>query len=509
VTAETDQIHRLHELLESLGPVFTAFGLYMSTRVDLLSAQNCLLLASLPGGAEPSSPTAIRYLIKHELGHSPENLFRVFEETPFASGLLDQQHRAWLTDQQAVTVRLVHPELEEHLHYDVQLLELVTGVFIGNGCNRAQLESAIADFAVSLKQRTDFLLQASATAMLAKDSESFGILKVPFVYPELSTSKMLVVEALAGNSVAEILSGPQGPEAGSTVDDEERYGVAHRLCVAWLRQALLGRQFPVEPSAENVKILPSNQIAFCGGPLASLPTDAKTNLWDYLIAVATDNPDRACSSLLKEMVQGKRSISEDELQRRFRQLVPFRDSEWAYGSDNDNLADHLFLHWKLTSRHGYRPRVYLPSFYRGLFAIATVSQQLASHHDPLRDALQNIRMLVGAERLRDIFSTPRLGEQMDAYFGLMLDLPQRLDDALALGADGKMRLRVQKTEAPPPRAKKNAAAIDVALLLTLGAMVVFPERFEAVISGKRSFMIAIIGLVCFGAWLLGSARHGR
>jgi predicted unusual protein kinase regulating ubiquinone biosynthesis (AarF/ABC1/UbiB family) len=501
----------LYKTLESLGPVFIYFGLYMSTRIDLLSAQNCLALASLPRRAEPTANSAVQRLIKQELGHSPEGLFRVFEETPFATGLLHQQHQAWLPDQQAVTVSLARPEIEEHLHYDLQLLDLVTGAFLGAGCSSAQIDGAIEDFAISLQQQRDFASQAGAIATLAKDSELFGMLRVPFVYRELSTSRILVTEALPGRTAEEMLRvNPQALGAATvTLGDEERYEVAHRLCVAWLRQALLGSRFPVEPSAENIKILPDNKIAFCDGPLASLPVDAKTNLWDYLIAVATENPDRACSSLLKEMVKGKRSISEDELQRRFRQLVPFRDSEWAFGSENDNLADHLFLHWRLTCRSDYRPRAHLPAFYRGLFALATVSQQLASHRDALRDAFQNIRILAGAERLRQIFSTPQLGEQMDAYLGIMLDLPQRFDEALAVGADGKARLSLQKKASPQPRRKKNSVAVDIALLFALGALVMFPDRLEAVVSGKRSFMIGVVAFVCFGAWLLGSARHGR
>jgi len=110
VAPEEDHIRRLRSALEGLGPVFVSFGLYLSTRVDLLAARECLELASLVDRAEASPTDAIRSLITQELGCSPEDAYLAFEENPFASSLLYQQHRAWLKDGQAVTVKLLHPE---------------------------------------------------------------------------------------------------------------------------------------------------------------------------------------------------------------------------------------------------------------------------------------------------------------------------------------------------------------------------------------------------------------
>ena len=506
---EENPVRRLRAALEGLGPIFSLFVLYMSTRVDLLAARDCLELASLPDLAEESSPFAVLNLIGQELGCPPEDVFRDFQVKPFISGLLDQQHHAWLADGQAVTVKLVHPEAEELLYYDVRLLHLLTGAFISDDCSSSQIESAIDDFGLSLQQRTDFAVQAAAVARLSKDMEVFGMLGVPFVHKQLTTSRMLTIERLPGQSMEEILT--QANAKGNiteSVEAEDRYGLAHRLCVAWLRQALLGSLFPAEPSPSNITILPSNQIAFTDGVFAGLPSDAKANLWDYLVAVLTENPDQACSYLLKEMEEGRRTVSENELRQRFRQLVPFRDGEWAYSSDNNSLAEHFFLHWKLMSRGGYRPRVHLPSFYRGLFMIASVAQRLAPQRDALRDALQNVRILAGAERLRDMLSTPRLGEQMDSYFGIMMDLPQRLDEALTLGAKGDVRLKLRAATEEIGERRRNSLAVLVALFMVLASCAVLSRYLAASgLSGARVDSIRAVAFLMLGAIVLRVATR--
>lgn len=511
VSFDESPIRRLRRVLESLGPVFSSFGLYLSTCIDLLAAKDCLELASIPDRAEESSPTAIRDLIKQELGNSPENVYLFFEAKPLVSGLLDQHHRACLRDGQAVTVKLVHPEAEEFLHYDVELLPLLRGAFVGAAWSGSKIESAIDDFCLTLQQRTDFALQAGAVSTLSKDTEVFAMLRAPFVHKQLSTSRILTIERLPGKSVEEVLSSFHVGEGkvNETADGAERLELARRLCVAWLRQALLGSFFPVEPSPSNITILPNKQIAFTSGAFTSLPADAKANVWDYLIAVVNENPDLACSCLLKELVRGNEPVNEDELRRRFRQIVPFRDSEWARGGDQNTLAQYLFLHWRLTSERGYRPRHNLPSFYRGLFMIANLAKRLAPDRDALRDALQDVRLLRGAEKFREMLGTEQLGEQMDKYAAIMTEFPQRLDEALTLLAEGEPRVKLQTPKEAEHQRQRNSLAVSIALSMALGSCALLAHRLAASgVAGAGVDSVSAVVFVLLGAMLLRVVTRG-
>jgi ubiquinone biosynthesis protein len=498
------RIDKLRAALKSLGPVFCTFGLYMSTRVDLLDASDCLQLGSVTGHPQPLSSNLIGDHIKRELGVRSDEVFRDFDERPFVSGLLDQQHCAWLHDGLPVTVKIIRPEVEELISYDTQLLHLLQGAFMGEqGCTSSQIESAMQDFVLTLQQRTNFLDYADALTRLAKDMEVSGMLRVPSVHRQLTTPGILTIDKLPGQTLEHLLT-----RQTNEFSEDEHYALAHRLCVVWLRQALLGSVFPAEPAPSNITILPTSQIAFTDGALASLPAEAKANLWDYLIAALADDPDRTCSSLLKEMEAGERSVNEVELRRRFRQLVPFRDSDWAYGSDNNNLVEYLIPQWKLINRGGYGPRAHLPSFYRGLFSIACMCRHLTSKGDPLRQALQDVRVLAETEKFRDLLTASRLTEQMDTYLALMMHLPQRLDQALTAVAKREVRAGLQ-VEAGEIRGKKNSGASKVALWMMLGASVLLVQHFETDLVGSGKGRFEIVILVLLGALLLLSIDRRR
>lgn len=505
VNLEQDRISRLRAALEGLGPVFCSFGRYLSTRVDLLPAKDCRELATLPDHAEESAAHVVRNLIKLELGSSPEDVFLTFEAEPFSSGLFYQQHRACLSDGQAVTVKLIHPEAEEFLKHDLQLLPLLKGAFVGRGSTDSQVDRMIEDFRNTLLQRTNFVLQAEALATLAKDTEVFGILRVQIVHRQFSTSRMLTLERLPGNSVAELLSLLEsGREPATEIPGtEERHNLARRLWVVWLRQALLGSLLPVEPSPGNVTILPNQQIAFVDGGFATLAPETKTNLWDYLLAVVTDNPDLACSSLLKELDRGKDAISEDELRQRFRQIVPFRDSEWANEGNSNYVAEHLFLHWKLAGDRGFRTRPGLPAFYQGLFTMDRMVRRLAPNSDAFQEALQDVRLLTGIERFRELMTMRELGEQMDRYFAIMMDLPQRLDETLTQMAEGHAELRQRLDQAGSPPAVQRWNGM-IALLLALTAFVVLSFGLGGDTAGQwqnalRWSAFGLLGALCLRA----------
>ncbi|MCA1593855.1 MAG: hypothetical protein LC754_14640, partial [Acidobacteria bacterium] len=120
---------RLRFALESLGTVFSLFGRYLSTRVDLLPAQTCLELATIPDRAAPSSFDNVRDIFVNELGCRPGEAYRDFEEEACDARLLYQTHRAWLHDGSPVSVKIIRPEAEWDALRDLHLLYLLEAAF--------------------------------------------------------------------------------------------------------------------------------------------------------------------------------------------------------------------------------------------------------------------------------------------------------------------------------------------------------------------------------------------
>lgn len=507
---EQARIRRLRLALEDLGPIFTSFGLYMSARADLWPVQDCLELATLADRKDPTPQNDVRRLLRREIDCLPEDTFSVFEAKPFESRLLFQSHHGRLGSTEVI-VKIIHPKTESRLLYDVDLLPLLRDSFAACGLSKSAFKGAVADFCHTIPQQVDFLHQARALETLAQDAEDYDALRAPQIYRSLCTSQVLVMEKLNGLSLDEVVS--PSLEIGSDVNCAslesvgfERNELARLLCEVWLRQALLGRTFSVEPRPENILILPGKQIAFAGGAFAALPAQPQANLWDYLLAAANENSDEACSCLLKEMRKGDASERYD-VRQRFRQAMPFRDGGWDASGGRQTLAELLFVHWRFASECGYVPLMHLPAFYRGLFMIADTARRVAPQIDPLAEGTRDLRLLAGVADFREMLNPSDL---MDRYSALLVDLPQQLNDALSLAARGELHPKMESRDAIDQRRLKNSSAVSTSLLLLLAALSLLSRHLatSAAVS-QWSGRIGVTIFLLLGAQVLRNAVRNK
>src|SRR5262249_21148494 len=149
-----------------------------------------------------------------ETGCSLASIYPVFEDAPCESRLLFQSHRAQLSDGKTVTVKVVHPELQEYLECDLELLSVLKPAFAGTAWRATALEDAIADFRRTLQWHIDLLAGVKVFEMLARDAQEFEMLKVPTVYKELCSSQMLTMEQLPGTPLGEMITVYEKTEIG-------------------------------------------------------------------------------------------------------------------------------------------------------------------------------------------------------------------------------------------------------------------------------------------------------
>src|SRR6185295_8039904 len=303
-------------------------------------------------------------------------------------------------------------------------------------------DEAIADFQRSLRAVTDFAAIAEALGLLAADAESFGMLVPPRVRAELTTARLLTVEDPGGFDLAAAAAA-----AASGEDGGRRRELARRLCIAWLRQALEGRVFPLWLPEADPRCFADGRLAFLAGAFARPPQPDRTNVRGLLIALASREPDDACSYLLREMVPEAPAGAEERLRLEMRQVVPFRDGAWS--PSGESLAEHAFVCARLARGCGFRPRFHLVAFYRGLAAVSLAARRLAPEEDALFEALKEVRVLASFSQMREAMS-PGWNEQWGRYAVLMSELPRRMDELLTLAAEGGRA----RTDAPEARQRR-------------------------------------------------------
>ena len=500
-------IVRLRSLLAESGPVFRAFGRYLSRRADVLSVTDCLALENLDDQGTPLPSAAVDARILEELGQPGSEAFRWFEEQPFESRWFDQSHRARLAGGERVVVRLLQRDLES-VAEDLDALASLERAFTGSGlCDEEHFGELVADFRRVVADSMDFSAQADALQILGRDARRSDLLVVPQIYRDLSTTRMLTRQWLPGATVAELAAQP----SLQAVDAED---VARRLCLAWLQVALVGHRFPVE--AEMLE-LPDGRLAITHGVFAELPEGSRVNLWNYLRSTAEHFPDRAAAYLLKEVESRGPGAIAGELRARIRQVVPFRDGSWS--RTGESLGEYALLHWRALREVGFHPRAHLDQFYQGLFWAVAGARKFMPQGDPMGEALRDFDWLAGWNQLRQLTAPQQLGSTLEAYLEGAVELPQKIDRALDLAADDRRGFRIPDLQSPGKESPTTSLAPSLATSLAMVAVALLAEPWHRLASalglseawGEGLLAMAFLGL---GALLLLSlvrrpSRSGR
>lgn len=487
-------VRRLRAVLPELGPVFCAFGRYLSARPDLLTEAECQELATVPDGTAPLAPGMVLDLLVQELGRPVEDTYVAFDPLPFASTLAVQDHRAQLPGGEPAVVRLVRPDLPALLDRDLGLLPLLAEAFGPEAMAGAWIGAAVEDFAMTVAVTADLARLAAALAALAQDGESSGLgLCAPRVVSAASTPRLLTLENLQGQTVDAFdplpLSGGSWP---SGLGSDE---LAIRLCQIWLRQVRFGQVFPADFTGGDLRILADHRIAWTGEVFATLPPGTRESLWEYLLASVAQDPERICEALVREMDGGSQGDPR-RLQNRVRQLVPFRDGGWGA---RDDLAGYLFLHWRSAMQEGYRPRPHLVAFYRGLARLTAQSRRLAPGIDPLREGLERARIAAGLGDVMRLFDREEMREVLGAYAVALLSMPQRLNEVLTLAAEGRATVKLEMVDPPEERRRKDSSTAALVALLGMVAVVLLAHHLASAAGSSFGPWVERIAAVLLGA----------
>lgn len=481
---------RLRGALRELGPVFSAFGLYLASRVDLLPAADCLDLAALPEEAPPMPLAEVRERIGAELGAPADVALLALEPEPFERGLLGQAHRARLADGRPVVLRLARPEVVEAAGHDLERLPLLAGAFALQGWRDGAFGETVAGFRRSLHERVDLRATAEALVLLAVDAESFGLLIPPGLRRDLTTALLLTVDDPGGTDLALAEAGePWVPEG-------RRREMARLVAIAWLREALLGRAYPLGLRDAGVRVLENGRVTFLAGAFARLEAADQAELRGFLIALAARDPDGACSHLLRETVP-EPEASEEALRLQMRQIVPFRDGAWS--ASGESLAEHVFVCARQARACGFRPRPQLVAFYRGLASVASTLRRLVPEEDALLAALQEVRVYHSLSQVREAM-VPQW-EQWGSYAMLMTEMPRKMDELLTLASEGPPVGRPEGGRGP--RREEGSHLLLAASLMVLGALALLMHHFVRVggLAGRGEGVAATLFLAV-GALLL-------
>src|SRR4051794_6842510 len=160
-------------------------------------------LSSLQADAEPMEPVLVAAVVESELGRPPEALFAEFSPEPIAAASIGQVHAARLPDGTEVAVKVQYPGVADAIHDDLANTELLfTFVKIAKGVvpqyRNFDVRAVADEIAERMGEEIDYRTELANQAEFAEHYRGHPFIRVPEVFPELSSDRVLTMELVHG-----------------------------------------------------------------------------------------------------------------------------------------------------------------------------------------------------------------------------------------------------------------------------------------------------------------------
>ena len=189
----------LKNILGSLkGPIMKIAQL-LSTVPDLLPEEYVNELTKLQSNAPPMGWNFVKRRMKNELGFDWLDSFDSFEKEPFAAASLGQVHRAVYKGENVVC-KLQYPDMNSIVDADVNQLKLIFSIYkkIDSSIDTSEIQKEIS---VRIKEELEYKQEQKHIELFNLIFNEFNEVRIPKVYKEISTNRLISMNFLPGNKL--------------------------------------------------------------------------------------------------------------------------------------------------------------------------------------------------------------------------------------------------------------------------------------------------------------------
>lgn len=223
-------------------------GQQISMDPDLLTPEVRAIVARLQNQAPPMPYQTVKAVLTEQLGRPPEEAYASFEQLPLASASLGQVHRARTHDGHEVAVKIQYPDIASALKADLDNLGAIVSV-MASSTRLAKGKEYYAEVRETMMDELDYRIEAVRAQTFAKVAAGLTEVRVPKVYDELTTEKVLTLELLRGRTFKDFLGHLD------ELPNDERFRASRLLMRAVWGPFLLSGYIHADPHPGNFMLL--------------------------------------------------------------------------------------------------------------------------------------------------------------------------------------------------------------------------------------------------------------
>jgi ubiquinone biosynthesis protein len=479
---------RARMVIEELGPTFIKLGQILSTRGDIIPADFIKELEKLQDTVPPTDFGLIQAQVEKELKKPLDEVFPTFNPTPVASASLGQVHFATLRNGAEVAVKVFRPGVDKLIEIDLDiLLELATlaerrtdwGEYYG-------VLSLAQEFADTLRTEQNYEQEGHNMDRYRQIFGGEGYVRVPKVYWETTTRRVLTMERIQGIKITDV--------ASLDAAGLDRTKVAERNIAILLKAVLQEGFFHADPHAGNFMVLPNEVIALMDfGIMGHLDHAERLGLVQLFVGLFRQETDRVVEALgdlgIATKAADRRNLARDLDRLRMR----------YYGLDLEKIRARSFVEDLMGL--AFANRLKMPSNLVLVFKAIAMLEGISLQLDPdinvfsevepyVRDALLELQSPV--TRLRE------MADQMREAAEAMMLLPKQVQKMLEQieAGEGNLSMTVKGLDEPTRRVTSAANRLVLAILavaFVIGPALLIPRIGDIFPEWKAGTALLIFG----------------
>ncbi len=483
---------RLRLVIEELGPTFVKFGQILADRPDVVSEKLRVELKKLQSDVEPIDHDSAIRLIENEIGNPIGKYFiDIDSNSCIGAASIGQVYKGRLISGESVVIKIQRPDIENKIELDLHLLKYLAQKLVEEypGLTAIDIVGFVEEFGETMKLEMNYTNEAANIVRFGEIFKDVPYCKIPRVYIDLCTPRMLVMEYISGLPADNV---PLLIEAG--LDPKQ---VAENGTRIMLTMIFKHGFFHADPHAGNLFVQDQNRIALIDfGMVGTLKPVQMQFLAGFILGLATSNARIITDSLLT-LCDKKFFAEKDDLEFYIHDMLT-RHGSFSY--DKMNFSQILNDSIKIILKYELK----IPgSIYLLLKAIATI-EKFGAELDP-HISLPVIIRPYAETLIKQRYSPSSIaGEIYDTirdYTALIRDFPNEINEILYKMKHGKLIHEIHMSDqAIITKAAKNiGGAVAIALLIGfmfVGAIVMSIWAHPAWIGDVLFAITSVLSLWC-------------
>ncbi|MCA1718170.1 MAG: AarF/ABC1/UbiB kinase family protein [Actinobacteria bacterium] len=477
---------RLRRTLEDLGPTFVKFGQLLSTRSDVIPEGILVELQKLQDTAAPIPLEAAQAVIERELGAPVGKVFAALDPVLLGSASIGQVYEARLHGGERVAVKVQRPDAQRRVEADLALMRDLAAILDARFGDRifVDVKELVAEFEGVIRRELDYEAEAQNARRFAINFAGTPV-KIPRVYTELSTRRVLTMEFIEGTrfyNLQPLLLPPA-----------ERRKVATMGAEAIFKMAFEDGFFHGDPHPGNLILTPQGGLALLDfgmvGFMSRGDIEALSRLFIAVIQRDAEAVLRGLEGLGVRYAPEVRGPLVQELREFLYKYSGLSVGEVTLGQALSELIS-------LVRRY----RLSMPPVFPLLTKALVTAEALARSIDPtinVYEIAQPYASRLLRERYEPDFLLERSQERALEYARYLEEFPEQVRQLLAALEDGELEVKLNNRGLDELMGEVDVLANRLVFAVVTGGLLIGSSLIGAFATGGPQVPILGVPLVAF------------